>query len=573
MSAEVGGRLEAVAPHRSLFGPDYFRLMALVAVAMAVHGWLLAHTAITARDSIGYSRIAVNLSEPPLNDKGEPMPRIEVVRSAIQPPGYPVAIWGIEKSLQPFVSLSLAERSLLAAQLANAFAAVLLMIPLYLIGRILFGRNVGFGGALLFAVLPVPARITSDGLSEGMYLLAVATAILFAVRSLRQPGIGGFLLCGLATGASYLVRPEGIGVAIAAGAVICWMGLKRLWPRDQALGRLTALMVGVALVGLPYMVLIGKLSNKPTTDAMNPLNNEVAPMWKGMPQPKGITQSNRESRSSLGVTLFGTWWDPKRDAGKNREVWAMEAVWSESIKALHYAVAVLAVIGLAVNRRQLFSPDLGLWFLVVLAALCALLMFYLAERIWYVSERHTLLFVMLCCIFAASAIEPLALAVSCIPILGRLILWPQAAPGGLLLGLVVSTFPFTFQPLHPQREGHKHVGRWLAMHMADDDWLVDPFAWAEWYSGRTLHETTHYRGRQEEKVKWIVVEEGKQDGKADPHSRLPQWDLSMELKSKGQLVYRWPETPHDKIPSVCVYRVERSEQPRAIHPVDHKPHE
>jgi hypothetical protein len=301
------------------------------------------------------------------------------------------------------------------------------------------------------------------------------------------------------------------------------------------------------------MVLIGKLSNKPTSDALeNPFNKEVPKLWILHHQ-----ESKSESRATLDSTLFAIWWDPKLDEGKNHELWSLHAVYIESIKALHYVIGFLAIIGLAVNRRQLFSPDLGMWFLVVLAALSALLMFYLAERIWYVSERHTLLFVMLCCIFAASALEPLAHAISCIPILGRLVLWPQAAPGGLLLGIVISTFPFTFQPLHPQREGHKHVGQWLATHMADDDWLVDPFAWAEWYSGRTLHRTTHYDGVA--KVIWVVVEDGKREGKAEPHSRLPQLDYSTNLKSKGELVYQWPETPNSKIPTVSVYRVQVKE--------------
>ncbi len=560
MSAEVGGLMVAVPPHRSLFGPDYLRLFALLVVGVAIHGWLIAHTAVPARDSLGYARIALNLSYPSAGSQGEHRQRIDVIRTAEQPPGYPIAVWVTEKALRSVVELPLPDRSLLATQLANAIAAVLLVVPLYLIGRILFGRNVGFGAALLFQVLPVPARMTSDGLSEGVYLLVVATAILFAVRSVRQPGVGGFLLCGMATGASYLVRPEGLGVAIAVGAVIAWSGLTRRWPRDQALGWLTALLVGVALVGLPYMMLIGKLTNKPTGGTiLNPFDKQPPKIWR-------FDDARGEGRPTVSTALFAKWWDPKVDAGKNREVWALEAVWSELIKSLHYVIGALAVFGLIAHRRQLFSPDPGMWFLIVLAALNVALMVYLADRIRYVSERHTLQFVMLSCVFASAALEPLANFLGSLPKLGRLIVWPKAAPGSLLFGIVLSALPFTLQTMHAQREGHKYAGRWLASQMADDDWLVDPLAWAEWYAGRTLYKTTSYDGHP--KVKWVVVEEGK----ISPHSRIPQWELANELKEKGELVFKWPESPKSKSsPVVCVYRVE-IEEPKPLPPISQPVH-
>ena len=89
---------------------------------------------------------------------------------------------------------------------------------MYLIGRILFGRNVGFAAALLFQVLPVPARVTSDGLSEGVYLLAVAVAILLGVRAVRGRGSAASSFAGW--------RP---GRAISSGPKGCWSALE--WER------------------------------------------------------------------------------------------------------------------------------------------------------------------------------------------------------------------------------------------------------------------------------------------------------------------------------------------------------
>src|SRR4051812_20384519 len=60
----IGGRLEAVAPRRVTDAADRVRLVALAAVAVAVHAWVLAHTTVTARDSIGFARTALQFQDP-----------------------------------------------------------------------------------------------------------------------------------------------------------------------------------------------------------------------------------------------------------------------------------------------------------------------------------------------------------------------------------------------------------------------------------------------------------------------------------------------------------------------------
>lgn len=543
MTSDVGGRLETVAPRRSLFGPDYLRLAALFAVAVAIHVWLVAHTAVPARDSLGYARLALNFADPnKARATEEPRLRIDVIRTAEQPPGYPIAVWVTMKVLKNVTHLPDPDLSLLATQVANAVAAVLLVVPIYLTGRILFGRNVGFAAALLFQVLPVPARVTSDGLSEGVYLLVVAVAILLGVRAARRPAIGGFLLCGLATGASYLVRPEGLLVAGAVGLVIVAAGVSRRWPRDQALGRLTALCVGMALVALPYMVLIGKLTNKPTGDHMlSPFDDPREQIWKGQP--------GTQAPAARNPALFAKWWNPDVDEGRSRVMWAIEATGSEVTKALHYVIAGLAVLGLFAHRRQLFAPDAGMWVLVILGVMSFALLVYLAARIGYVSERHTLLFVLISCVFAAAALEPLAQLVGQTPRV-RWLTWC-----GLLLALVATSVPYTLKTMHPQREGHKHAGQWLAQHIQEGDWLIDPLTWGEWYAGRTLYRTVEHRGNPA--VVWVIVEKGK----TSPHSRLPQWQEALQRVEQGELVYQWPEAAKDDQPRVCVYRIVQ-EQPK-----------
>src|SRR5207249_8303178 len=117
-------------------------------------------------------------SAAPPHENGRPKNTLDHIRAAEHPPGYPLAVWAADALLRQVSDRATPDRSLLATQIANAIAAVLLVLPTYLIGRMLFSRNVGFAAALLFQVLPVPARITSDGLTEGVYLLVTGVAVV-----------------------------------------------------------------------------------------------------------------------------------------------------------------------------------------------------------------------------------------------------------------------------------------------------------------------------------------------------------------------------------------------------------
>ena len=55
----------------------------------------------------------------------------------------------------------------------------------------LFDRNAGFLAAALLQCLPVFVHVTSDALSESLYLLFVSTSLQCAVRAVRAPAAWG----------------------------------------------------------------------------------------------------------------------------------------------------------------------------------------------------------------------------------------------------------------------------------------------------------------------------------------------------------------------------------------------
>lgn len=541
MAAIVGARLEEIERPRSLFGPDYLRLAAVALVAIAVHAWLISHTALTARDSLGFARMALCLENPsaaPPNDDGRPKNSLDHIRSAEHPPGYPLAVWATDAGLRRISSRSAPDRALLSTQIANAIAAVLLVVPTYLIGRMLFSRNVGFAAALLFQVLPVPVQITSDGLTEGVYLLVAAVAIVLGVRAVRRPRISGFLLCGLATGAGYLVRPEGLMIAAGPGVVVLWLGITRVWPRDLALGRLAALLVGVGLVAVPYIAVIGKLTNKKAGQEL--MNNPMAP-------PRPVFQSSQ--RMTAGLPLFAEFWHEQKDAGKSHTLWAVQAVFKEASKGANYIVWPLAIFAIIAFRRRL-ATEPGLWVLVVLTICNLALLIYLAARVGYVSERHTLLLTLLACQFAAAGLPLFAAGLGqLLPRIERLGVRITAA--SILVAIVASSLPFALKSMHHHREGHKHAGEWLATHMTDNDAIVDPFCWAEWYAGRTLYRTSW--NPEKSRNTYVIWE----NTTATPHSRLPVFPEAKRLKESpgSRIVYHWPENVPEEKATIQVYKL------------------
>src|SRR5579862_5816508 len=129
---------------------DLGLIVLLLLVAVGLRFWQLQHTEITARDSIGYIRIAWRLEH-------DADPRT-VVHDAAQHPGYPAALLLMSVPVRYFSHDDLPTTMQRSAQLTSVFAAVLLVVPMFLLGRELFDRRIGFAAALLFQCLPTSGR-------------------------------------------------------------------------------------------------------------------------------------------------------------------------------------------------------------------------------------------------------------------------------------------------------------------------------------------------------------------------------------------------------------------------------
>lgn len=535
---------------------DLILVLILFLAGVSVKGWLVARTEVLARDGVGYIRFA---------DRLEKEDWSKVLLSEEQHPLYPLhvlAIQQLNRPLHPHQRNALTWQS--SAQAANLLAGVLLALPMFLIGRDLFDPRVGFWGALLFQLLPVPARVTADTLSEGTYLLWMACAVYFAIRAFQTRGTLWFALTGIAGGLAYLVRPEGVLVIALTGALLIGMQVLRSSriPWLQFLACLGALGLAAILTAAPYWIAIGHVTNKPSTRTL--INNLIQRAMGG------VTSSSEKALTppAAGGLLLASRFTDGVDGVEHDEVgpwFALYEVLDELSKAFYYVTWIPGVIGLVwCVRRVRQSP--GLLLILLLPLVSLLVLWQLALRVHYVSERHTLLIVMCGCLFSAAALFRGADLVAST----RFGLWPAAVftalqriPIRRRWRLVVTTALLVFlslgltqtlKPLHKHRLGHKLAGLWLAEQLQPGDSIVDPYALAYYYAGRRLDgEAMHVEAAVKKNASRYLLEELADRDTA--RRRL----IAAELERMGdpQVVFAWP---NESFPELRIYKSKKKKQ-------------
>jgi hypothetical protein len=530
---------------------DWGLLAVLLALAAAIHAWLIGHTEVAARDSIGYIRYAWQLQHQPWAD---------VLRQSDQHPGYPVALLAVSLPVRHFLGGPESLTMQLSAQLTSTLAGVLLVIPMFYLGGELFDRAVGFWAAALFQCLPASARVMADGLSEATFLLFAATALWLAARALRGSSPVLFGLCGLFGGLAYLTRPEGALIVAATGLVLLAMQGVPGWGRPwfRSLGCAAGLALAALAVAGPFVAVTGRLTTKPTgqriLETAHPPGGEGrSPAEFDPAQPRGLAGSAGAgtARPTLLASTLAVWW---REKDGSRLWWGLRALGREVVQGFHHVAWLPALLGLWWFRGRLRVVP-GAWAVLLVCLFLGLLLWRVAALMGYLSDRHTLLLILCGTFWAVAAMAAIGSWLA--RVLGSRLAGRVPGVGGrfwsilLLLLLTGSGLPRTLQPLHTNRAGHHAAGLWLANHTAPTDTILDPYCWAHYYAGRVFLEgTTPEPPSGANTARYVVFERAGRE-----HSRLPMVPEAERLVAHGRLVYHWPtDRPADKA-VVFVYAV------------------
>jgi hypothetical protein len=541
---------QAITPARRHPSRSDLPLLALLmALAAGIGAWLFWHTEVSARDSIGYIRMAWMFQQQPWT---------EVLRKGGYHPVYPVLILAASQPVRLVVRAPEAVIMQISAQLTSILACILLVLPIFYLGRELFPRRVAFWACVLFLCLPASSRVLCDGVSEATFLLWAVSGLYLAVRALRGSSPLCFALCGVCGALAYLTRPEGAVIVGVTGVVLLGMQAVRPWRRPwrQTILCGAALSVAAALVASPLPLTTGRFTAKNSgrmmQDAIERDVSAAEPAFAPGHQVAAREHVPTVSPAHLMLSLPIGVWNIEAKGEHSKVVWGLWALGFEIMKGFHWVAWVPALLGLWWFRDRLRTTP-GSWVLLLLCLGIALLLLSVAIFLGYVSDRHTILLLLCGSYWAVAAVVLVSHWCSAV-VLPRLSLHVGAGfcTALVVLGLAGSALPKTLEPLHANRSGFRPAGFWLGEHLQPGDEVLDPYCWTSYYAGYIFQQVSaaHPSGGGATK-KYVVVE---YSGNNHPH--LPEHEKMLHLIEKGEEVYRWEER-EGKGRKIVIYTVPR----------------
>ncbi len=529
---------------------DRWRLLLLVVVAIVVHVLIIINSAMTARDSIGFVRDAWNYKNPQSS-------RLVYMKQRPQHPGYPVMVAAVSAFVPGSLPNQEHSQMLRSAQVTSAICGILLVFPVFWIGRAWASSNVGFVAAFFVTVLPVLARDTSDGLSDGPYLLFVCVALAFGVKCLRVLATTNWASAfwcgssGVSAGLAYLVRPEGLVLPLVGLLVMVVCLVRRVAKPKTVLRDFAFMFLGFVVCAGPYMLLIGKLTNK---SAMVEQELTFEPH-------AGPLLAESIATTQKGVGRIGS---------------AVMACVREVLKTGHYGVAIFGVIGLIVLTQK-WRREPKYWFPLMFLVVHSGVIVALAYRSGYVSERHTIPLVAILAIAAACGLKPWQQLWHRVPIAQAFLRWKHW-PAVTAIVLVATCLVGLAKPLHENRLGHADAGAALKEELLklspikqDSVVILDHYDWAQYHIGvlpgtrwaQNLYRVPPDPPVEKQRVRFIVLEE--KEGEIDsPKFDSPRHQEAVALlrnpKFHWQKLGTYPQSQKsDAYVRVTLYRSESVE--------------
>lgn len=481
-------------------------LLALVLLAAALHLTGIARSLLPAQDGLKFLRTAREFQSKPW---------IDVIRGSDQHPLYP-ALVALAEPLVAAIRGTGPDTWRIAAQVVSALASLALLIPLYGLTRDLFDARIARIAVLIYVVLPLPAAIGHDTLSDSLALFAALLALWLGEISLRSTGWKAPLGCGLVAGLGFLTRPEVLIVPVAVA--LTWVSRRGIRERLTTLLQPRIALARLASLGLSFLLIVG---------AYALLKGEVSEKL-ALRQAMGMGPRQaqvRRAKQWLPPGLNDSRWDfsPKEESEEPEIATAPGIIarlglqWAECLCGLF---AFFAIWGVARARfiRQLCElshardgePKATQWgpqLIAVYLGLFSLVLFRHAYKMGYLSDRHTLTLV--------TASIPWAAAGTFVCMRGiavRLGWGPRSARiAGVaaVLTLVVAGVRLQSKPIHPSRWGHWAAGRWLATHAAPADAVLDTRGWAAFVSGRRSYDYWHVRQAfTDSQLRYVVIGTG-----------------------------------------------------------------
>jgi len=151
----------------------------------------------------------------------------------------------------------------LAGRIISVILGTLTIIPIFYLGKKLFGVTVTMFSVLLSVFQPYLVQFSGSVLTESTYTFLLVLAVLVGWQGLNSRSKGLMFLLGSLLGLAYLTRPEGIGFVILFFLWILFFDGFRFWHdlrRKSSL--LLFLMGGVLILALPYILFLHEVTGR-----------------------------------------------------------------------------------------------------------------------------------------------------------------------------------------------------------------------------------------------------------------------------------------------------------------------
>ena len=140
----------------------------------------------------------------------------------------------------------------LAGKLVSTIFGILIIFPVYFLGKRIFDERVALFSSFFLAIHPYIRRFSADVLKESTYLFLFATAIWFAWRTIQGEKKYLYLFIPLLSALAYLVRPDGVEILI--GVFLYVLFIKKFSASKEKWTIILLLFLSSALLFLPYLI-------------------------------------------------------------------------------------------------------------------------------------------------------------------------------------------------------------------------------------------------------------------------------------------------------------------------------
>lgn len=355
----------------------------------------------------------------------------------------------------------------LAGRLVASLSGILVIFPVYLLGKRLVSQRVAFFSTLLFVLHPYFRRFSADVLKESTYLLFLALALWFTWRAIQRQEKFCFLFVPVWSLLVYLVRPDGAEVFLVTFFYILLINpFPR--PKDQWMA-LFLLILSATFLALPYFLHL----------------KEITGVW---------TLSKTKTLS--GLLGYEGWKDGIPLMAK--VLFALKGVSQEIFSVFHPFYLLLLVVGGLKSRMSHFKEGDG--FLLIFFMIHSILLFLLAlnttewgregtVRAFQLSGRHVLPLLLFSIYWIGIGLETVSDGLmrwiesnrflsSLAPYTKALFLWT-------LLFIVVAALllPKTLKPQRYERLPEKWAGIWIKNHLGGGQTLFTTLPRVAYYAG------------------------------------------------------------------------------------------